>query len=75
MSKNKRTSTVGAMRTPTSGELKNLILTGQEINTILAEDLCADLIVPVQAAYEDEKARILGTAVRANPANNTVGCF
>ena len=31
-----------------------------DINNILAKDLCADLIAPVQAAYEDEKARILG---------------
>ena len=32
-----------------------------DINNILAKDLCADLIAPVNAAYEDEKARILGT--------------
>ena len=31
-----------------------------EINAILAEDFCADLLTPLQAAYEDEKARILG---------------
>ena len=30
-----------------------------DINNILAKDLCADLIAPVIAAYEDEKARIL----------------
>ena len=34
-----------------------------DINNILAKDLCADLIAPVQAAYEDEKARILGEVV------------
>ena len=32
------------------------------INAILAEDICTDLIASVNAAYEDEKARILGTA-------------
>ena len=31
-----------------------------EINSILAKEHCADLIVPVIATYEDEKARILG---------------
>ena len=31
-----------------------------EINSILAKEHCADLIAPVIAAYEDEKARILG---------------
>ena len=30
-----------------------------DINNILAKDLCADLIAPVIAAYEDEKRRIL----------------
>ena len=30
-----------------------------EINAILAEEFCQDLIAPVVAAYEDEKARIL----------------
>ena len=30
-----------------------------DINNILAKELCADLIAPVVAAYEDEKARIL----------------
>ena len=30
------------------------------INSILAEELCKDLIAPVVEAYEDEKARILG---------------
>ena len=30
-----------------------------EINAILAEEFCQDLIAPVKAAYEDEKARIL----------------
>ena len=30
-----------------------------DINNILAKELCADLIAPVIAAYEDEKARIL----------------
>ena len=34
-----------------------------DINNILAKDLCADLIAPVIAAYEDEKARILGEVV------------
>ena len=33
-----------------------------EINAILAEEFCADLLQPVYAAYEDEKARILGEA-------------
>ena len=32
-----------------------------EINAILAENFCADLLAPLQATYEDEKARILGT--------------
>ena len=31
-----------------------------EINSILAKENCADLIAPVIATYEDEKARILG---------------
>ena len=31
-----------------------------EINSILAKEHCADLIAPVTATYEDEKARILG---------------
>ena len=31
-----------------------------EINAILAEEFCQDLLAPVVAAYEDEKARILG---------------
>ena len=30
-----------------------------EINAILAEYFCADLLAPLQTAYEDEKARIL----------------
>ena len=30
-----------------------------EINDILAEEICQELIAPVKAAYEDEKARIL----------------
>ena len=30
-----------------------------EINAILAEEFCQDLIAPVVAAYEDEKARLL----------------
>ena len=33
-----------------------------DINAILAKEFCTDLIAPVNAAYEDEKARILGTA-------------
>ena len=33
-----------------------------DINSILARDLCAELIAPVNAAYEDEKARILGNS-------------
>ena len=32
-----------------------------EINAILAEEFCQDILAPVIAAYEDEKARILGT--------------
>ena len=31
-----------------------------EINAILAEEFCQDLLAPVNTAYEDEKARILG---------------
>ena len=31
-----------------------------EINAILAKEFCQDLLAPVNAAYEDEKARILG---------------
>ena len=31
-----------------------------EINAILADQFCQDLLAPVQTAYEDEKARILG---------------
>ena len=31
-----------------------------EINAILAAEFCQDLLAPVVAAYEDEKARILG---------------
>ena len=34
-----------------------------EINAILAEEFCKDLLAPVNAAYEDEKARILGEDV------------
>ena len=30
-----------------------------EIHAILAEEFCQDLLAPVVAAYEDEKARIL----------------
>ena len=33
-----------------------------EINHILAEEFCQELLAPAVAAYEDEKARILGTA-------------
>ena len=32
-----------------------------EINAILAAEFCQDLLAPVVAAYEDEKARILGS--------------
>ena len=32
-----------------------------EIDGILAEEFCQDLLAPVIAAYEDEKAKILGT--------------
>ena len=31
-----------------------------EINAILAEEFCQELLAPVVAAYEDEKSRILG---------------
>ena len=31
-----------------------------EVNAILAEDFCQDLVAPIEAAYETEKARILG---------------
>lgn len=31
-----------------------------EVNAILAEEFCQDLLAPVNAAYADEKARILG---------------
>ena len=30
------------------------------IDNIIATEFCQDLIAPVNAAYEDEKARILG---------------
>ena len=30
-----------------------------EINAILAEEFCQELLAPVNAAYEDEKARVL----------------
>ena len=33
-----------------------------EINAILAAEFCQDLLAPVNAAYEDEKARILADA-------------
>ena len=33
-----------------------------EIDGILAEDFCQDLLAPVVAAYEDEKTRILTDA-------------
>ena len=33
-----------------------------EINAILAEEFCKDLLAPVVAAYEDEKARIFAGA-------------
>ena len=33
-----------------------------EIHAILAEEFCKDLLAPVVAAYEDEKARILADA-------------
>ena len=36
-----------------------------EINAILAAEFCKDLLAPVNAAYEDEKARILGKAPQA----------
>ena len=32
-----------------------------DINNILAREFCSDLVAPVYAAYEDEKARILGS--------------
>ena len=31
-----------------------------EIDGMLAAEFCKDLLAPVNAAYEDEKARILG---------------
>ena len=31
-----------------------------EIDAILADDFCQELLAPVVLAYEDEKARILG---------------
>ena len=34
-----------------------------EINAIVAEEYCQELVAPVTAAYEDEKARILGEIV------------
>ena len=34
-----------------------------EIDGILAEEFCKDLLAPVNAAYEDEKARIMGEDV------------
>ena len=36
-------------------------MVASEINEVLATEFCANLIAPVNAAYEDEKARILGT--------------
>ena len=33
-----------------------------EINAILAEEFCQDILAPVTATYEDEKARILADA-------------
>ena len=35
-------------------------IVAMEINCILAENFCQDLIAPIVAAYEDEKARLLG---------------
>ena len=34
-----------------------------EINAILASEFCQELLAPVVAAYEDEKARILAEGV------------
>ena len=31
-----------------------------EIDAILVDDFCQELLAPVVSAYEDEKARILG---------------
>ena len=31
-----------------------------EIDAILADDFCQELLAPVVSAYEEEKARILG---------------
>ena len=39
---------------------KEIPMVKAEIDAILADDFCQELLVPVVAAYEDEKARILG---------------
>ena len=44
--------------TPLAAYQKGGMVTA-EINAILAEEFCQDLLAPVVAAYEDEKARIL----------------
>ena len=45
--------------TPLTAYQKGGMVTA-EINAILAAEFCQDLLAPVVAAYEDEKARILG---------------
>ena len=39
---------------------KEIPMVKAEIDAILADDLCQELLAPVVSAYEDEKARILG---------------
>ena len=41
---------------------KEIPMVKAEINEILADDFCQDLLAPVVSAYEEEKARILGDA-------------
>ena len=38
---------------------ENNVIVTAEINAILAEEFCADLLVPLYEVYETEKARIL----------------
>ena len=48
------------MRTEPSISNVSLGVVAGDINNILDKEHYADLIAPVQVAYEDEKARILG---------------
>ena len=42
-----------------------------EINAILAKDFCQELLAPVTAAYEDEKARIMGEVAGSERRNGS----